>query len=121
MTNMDMILLFLAKPLDKHGITLVHITYPPLRNQKNENSENSKAGNEGYFHWLKTGGDDILSNFSKPTGSLFTTKSAKPSSFEAEGFEAFEICRFPRDAQRNTFSMSAKNRRGRKMYRKNTP
>ena len=30
MTNMDIILLFLAKPLDKHGITLVHITYPPL-------------------------------------------------------------------------------------------
>ena len=29
-TNMDLILLFSAKPLDKHGITLVHITYPPL-------------------------------------------------------------------------------------------
>ena len=27
---MDIILLFLAKPLDKHGITLVHITYPRL-------------------------------------------------------------------------------------------
>ena len=27
---MDIILSFLAKPLDKHGITLVHITYPPL-------------------------------------------------------------------------------------------
>ena len=27
---MGMILLFLAKLLDKHGITLVHITYPPL-------------------------------------------------------------------------------------------
>ena len=27
---MDIILLFLAKPLDKHGTTLVHITYPPL-------------------------------------------------------------------------------------------
>ena len=30
MTNMDIILLFLAKPLDKHGTKLVHITYPPL-------------------------------------------------------------------------------------------
>ena len=30
--NMDMILLFLAKPLDKHGITPVLITYPPLEN-----------------------------------------------------------------------------------------
>ena len=30
-TNMDIILLFLAKPLDKHGTTLVHITYPPLK------------------------------------------------------------------------------------------
>ena len=29
-TNMDIILLFLAKPLDKHGITLVRITYRPL-------------------------------------------------------------------------------------------
>ena len=29
-TNMDIILSFLAKPVDKHGITLVHITYPPL-------------------------------------------------------------------------------------------
>ena len=28
---MDIILSFLAKPVDKHGITLVHITYPPLR------------------------------------------------------------------------------------------
>ena len=27
---MDIILLFLAKPLDKHGTTLAHITYPPL-------------------------------------------------------------------------------------------
>ena len=27
---MDIMLLFLAKPLDKHGIKLVHITYPPL-------------------------------------------------------------------------------------------
>ena len=30
-TNIDIILSFLAKPVDKHGITLVHITYPPLR------------------------------------------------------------------------------------------
>ena len=29
-TNIDVILSFLAKPLDKHGITLVHITYPLL-------------------------------------------------------------------------------------------
>ena len=29
-TNMDIILSFLAKPVDKHGTTLVHITYPPL-------------------------------------------------------------------------------------------
>ena len=28
---MDIILSFLAKPVDKHGITLVHITHPPLR------------------------------------------------------------------------------------------
>ena len=27
---MDIILSFLTKPVDKHGITLVHITYPPL-------------------------------------------------------------------------------------------
>ena len=44
--------------------------------------------------------------------------------FEAEGFEAFEICPFSRDAQKNTFLMSArsqKNRRGRKMNQRNTP
>ena len=29
-TNMDIILSFLAKPVDKHGITQVRITYPPL-------------------------------------------------------------------------------------------
>ena len=29
---MDIVLLFLAKPLDKHGTTLVHSTYPPLKN-----------------------------------------------------------------------------------------
>ena len=28
---MDIILLFLAMPVDKQGITLVHITYPPLK------------------------------------------------------------------------------------------
>ena len=27
---MDVILSFLAKPVDKHGITLEHITYPTL-------------------------------------------------------------------------------------------
>ena len=27
---MDIIISFVAKPVDKHGITLVHITYPPL-------------------------------------------------------------------------------------------
>ena len=72
------------------------------RNQKNENSENSRARNESYFHWLKTGDDNIFVvrflNYSRPTGSVFTkseisAKSAKPS-FQAEGFEAFEICRF---------------------------
>ena len=29
-TNIDIILSFLGKPVDKHGTTLVHITYPPL-------------------------------------------------------------------------------------------
>ena len=29
-TNMDIILSVSVKPLDKHGITPVHITYPPL-------------------------------------------------------------------------------------------
>ena len=29
---MDLILLILAKPLDKHGTTLLHITYPSLIN-----------------------------------------------------------------------------------------
>ena len=29
-TNMNIIISFEAKPVDNHGITLVHITYPPL-------------------------------------------------------------------------------------------
>ena len=29
-TNIDIILSFLAKPVDKQGTTPVHITYPPL-------------------------------------------------------------------------------------------
>ena len=32
---MDIILSFLAKPVDKHDITLVHIIYPPLGAQMN--------------------------------------------------------------------------------------
>ena len=35
-TNMDITLSFLAKSLDKHGITLVHITYPPLNDEQRE-------------------------------------------------------------------------------------
>ena len=38
---MDIILLFLAKPLDKHGTTLVHITYPPLVNVQSTATLNS--------------------------------------------------------------------------------
>ena len=30
-TSLDIILSFLAKPVDKHGITLVYIPYPPLQ------------------------------------------------------------------------------------------
>ena len=33
-TNLDITLSFLAKSLDKHGITLVHITYPPLNSHR---------------------------------------------------------------------------------------
>ena len=60
------------------------------RNQKNESAENSRARNEGYFHWLKAGDNDIFvirySNHRGLTGSLFTkseisAKYAKPSSF----------------------------------------
>ena len=87
-----------------------------IRNQKNENSENSRARNEGYFQWLNTGDDDIFvvrySNYSRPTGSLLTksgisAKSANLPAFGAEGFEAFEICRFSKRCSKNTFSMSA--------------
>ena len=62
------------------------------------------------FHWLKTGDDDIFvvrySNYSRPTVSLFTISEISAKSAV-----------FPRDSQKNTFSMStksAKNRRGRK-------
>ena len=45
-TNMDVILSFLAKPLDKHGITLVHITYPPLRCRADTEMMKMAAGQE---------------------------------------------------------------------------
>ena len=38
-TNMDIILSFLAKPVDKHGITLVYIPYPPLQLMSLESSD----------------------------------------------------------------------------------
>ena len=45
--------------------------------------------------------------------------------FDAEGFEAFEICRFFREMpEKIRFPMSAKsvkNKRGRKIYQKNIP
>ena len=76
------------------------------RNQKNENSENSRARNKGYFHWLKTADDDIFvirySNYSKPTGNLLTkfeisTKSAKPSSFWGRRFWSLQNLPFFRE------------------------
>ena len=89
----------------------------------NENSKNSRARNESYFHWLKTGNKDIFvvrySNYSGLTGSLFTKYEI--FAFEAEGFEAFGTCCFLRDAQKDTFSKSTKNIRGRKMYKKIHP
>ena len=97
------------------------------RNQENENSENSRAKNEAYFHCLKTGDDDIFvvkySICSRPIGTL-CTKSEISAKSEAEGLKTSKSAVFPRDAQKNTFLMSAKstkNRRGRKMYQKNTP
>ena len=40
------------------------------RNQKNKNTENNRARNKGYFHWMKTRDDDIFvvrySNHSRP-------------------------------------------------------
>ena len=85
--------------------------------------------NEDYFHWLKTGNDDIFvfwySNYSRPTGSLFTrseisAKFAKPSSFEAEGLEPSKSSVFPGDAQKNRFSMSAKSTKNRIVVEKCT-
>ena len=45
-TNMDIILSFLAKPVDKHGITLVHITYLPLRCRADAEMMKMVAGQE---------------------------------------------------------------------------
>ena len=57
-------------------------------------------------------------------GTKIFAKSAKPSAFEAEGSEVFKPAVFHRDTQKDRLSIpakSAKNRRGRKMYQKNTP
>ena len=43
---MDIILSFLAKPVDKYGITLVHITYPPLRCRADTEMMKIVAGQE---------------------------------------------------------------------------
>ena len=48
---MDIILLFLAKPLDKHGTTLVHITYPPLlKTDVNNLKRNVESEKQKRFH-----------------------------------------------------------------------
>ena len=56
-TNMDIMLPFLAKPLDKHGITLVHITYLPLKiaKQCQKVAENLCMWKElqGLFHFMQ--------------------------------------------------------------------
>ena len=43
---MDIILSFLAKSVDKHSITLVHITYPPLSNRNRNQSKMIKSDEE---------------------------------------------------------------------------
>ena len=73
------------------------------RNQKNENSENSRARHEGYFHWIKASDDDIfVVRYSTTVGPLEVYLQNLKSlrclrslpAFEAEGFGAFEICHF---------------------------
>ena len=60
------------------------------RNQNNENSENIRARNEGYFHWLKTGDNEFFvvrySNYSRPTESLFRAYSFGTFSFQQTVF-----------------------------------
>ena len=48
-TNMDIILLFLAKPLEKHGTTLVHMTYPPLNTAWNYQFRSPKSRDYLWF------------------------------------------------------------------------
>ena len=50
---MDLILSFLAKKLDKHGITLVHITYPPLGTSKaGQGNNQGKKGPGQSDDWI---------------------------------------------------------------------
>ena len=51
---MDIILSFLAMSVDKHSITLVHVTYPPLSGLK---SEASAIAIDDYEHICFGGGD----------------------------------------------------------------
>ena len=67
-------------------------------------TKNSRARNGSYFHWLKTGDNDILVirywKYSRPAGNLplQNLKSLRClrnlPAFEAESFEAFEACHF---------------------------
>ena len=67
-TNMDIIISFVlvAEPVDKHGITLVHITYPPLgiylpavckpqRVACNVNNQSSSSGSESQESGITSG------------------------------------------------------------------
>ena len=59
---MDIILSFLAKPVDKHGVTPVHIIYPPLvvsqgivqtpRTDKKENLNKMPEKDESAGNWI---------------------------------------------------------------------
>ena len=101
---MDVILSFLAKPVvDKHGIILVHITYPPLRGSpgwqfyiKNFSKFASENEETGRFN---------LESHSEPT--LKISCSVLLNSFKDLFF--FQLCLSERLKIRSVFILSSKN------------
>ena len=77
-TNLDIILSFLAKPVDKHGITLVHITYLPLMMGEVSLETSPKS--------------IIIQDIIKPRNSTNTTESTTNTNIQNTTYSSAKHC-----------------------------